>query len=227
MATGFFMRFPLTGLLRHSILASIASMAASAAWSMDVALAGLLPGRAVIVIDGGHPRTLAVGAKTAEGVKLLALENGAAVFEIEGKRQRLVLGEQSISSGGSGGGGASVTLTADRWGQFSTTGSVNGASVRFLVDTGASTVTLSANDAIRAGLDYHSNGEVVATSTANGIIAVWRVRGVTVRIGSITLHQVDVNVTESHMPSSLLGMSFLNRLEMKREGDTMILKQRY
>jgi aspartyl protease family protein len=197
-----------------------------AAWSADVALAGLLPGRAVIVVNGGNPRTIAVGSKTPDGIKLLAVENGAATFEIDGKRQRLVLGEQLVSSGGSGGGAATVTLTADVRGHFATNGSVNGSPVRFLVDTGASLVSMSVADAARAGIDYRK-GEMGAVSTANGIIRAWRVPGVTVQVGSITLHEVDVGVTEGSMPGALLGMSFLNRLEMKRDGDTMTLKKRY
>jgi aspartyl protease family protein len=198
----------------------------SVAWSADVALAGLLPGRAVIVVNGGNPRTLAVGSKTADGVKLLAIESGAAIFEIEGKRQRLVLGEQSVSSGGGSGGAATVTLTADGHGQFATNGSVNGSSMRFVVDTGATFVGLNASDATRAGIDYRK-GEQGSVSTANGVVRAWRVPGATVSLGEITLHQVDVMVTETSMPVALLGMSFLNRLEMKRDGDTMTLKKRY
>jgi len=202
----------------------MASLSMSAAWATDVALAGLLPGRAVVVVNGGNPRTLAVGSKTGD-VKLLAVESGAAVFEIDGKRHRLVLGDQMVSSGGSGGGSA-VTLTADGRGQFITSGSVNGAAMRFMVDTGATFVALSAGDAARAGIDYRK-GEMGAVGTANGVIRAWRVPGATVRLGDITLHQVDVSVSETSMPMALLGMSFLNRVEMKRDGDTMTLKKRY
>lgn len=211
--------------MRHSILALFASLTMSAAWSADVALAGLLPGRAVIVVNGGNPRTLMVGSKTADGVKLLSVESGAAIFEIEGKRHRLVLGEQTVSSGG-GGAGSAVTLMADGRGQFVTDGSVNGAAMRFMVDTGATFVALSAADAARAGIDYRK-GEAGAVGTANGVIRAWRVPGATVRLGDITLHQVDVSVSDTSMPFALLGMSFLNRVEMKREGDTMTLKKRY
>lgn len=198
----------------------------SAAWPADVALAGLSPGRAVVVVNGGNPRTLAVGAKTAGGIKLVAVEDGAAVFEIGGKRQRLVLGDQVVSSGTSGG-MAAVTLIADGRGQFLTQGSVNGAAMRFMVDTGASFVALSAADAGRAGIDYRGKGEMGLIATANGVIRGWKVPGATVRLGDIMLHEVEVTVSEASMPMALLGMSFLNRLEMKRDGDTMTLKRRY
>ena len=213
-------------LVRHSSAALAALIAIQPAFAADVSLAGLLPGRAVVVVNGGQPRTLAVGSKTADGVKLLAVEDGAAVFEIDGKKQRLVLGDHAVSSGSSGG-AAAVTLTADSRGQFVTQGSVNGASMRFMVDTGATFVSLSSGDAARAGIDYLGKGQPGASSTANGIIKVWKVPGNTVRLGDITLHEVEVTVNETNMPYVLLGMSFLNRLEMKRAGDTMTLKKRY
>lgn len=211
--------------LRHSS-ALLLALCAGAAGATDVALAGLLPGRAVLVVNGGNPRTLSVGARTAEGVKLVAVESGVAVVEIDGKKQRLVLGEHAVSSGGSGG-AATVTLTSDERGQFFSAGSVNGAPMRFMVDTGASFVALNANDAARAGIDYRNKGQPGVTSTANGLIRTWRVPGNTVRMGDITLHEVEVSVSEASMPITLLGMSFLNRLEMKRDGDTMTLKKRY
>lgn len=210
----------------HSIAAVVGLLAAGAAAATDVALAGLLPGRAVVVVNGGNPRTLSVGSKTPEGVKLLAVEEGAALFEIDGKKDRLVLGAHAVSSGGSGG-GSMVTLTADSRGQFITQGSVNGASVRFMVDTGATYVSLSANDAARAGIDYRNKGQLGQAATANGVIRSWKVPGNSVRLGDITLHEVEVTVQEGNMPWVLLGMSFLNRVEMKRDGDTMTLRKRY
>ncbi len=192
----------------------------------EVALAGLLPNRAVIVVNGGNPRTLAVGSKTADGVKLLAVEDGAATLEIDGKKQRLVLGEHAVASRASGG-AATATLTADSRGQFLTQGSVNGTAVRFMVDTGATFVALSAADAARAGIDYRGKGQAGAAATANGVIRSWKVPGNTVRVGDITLYEVDVAVTEAGMPFVLLGMSFLNRVEMRRDGDTMTLRKRY
>jgi aspartyl protease family protein len=225
MATGF-MRFPLARLAMHSIAVCAVLAAASSARATDVALAGLLPGRAVVVVNGGNPRTLAVGAKTPDGVKLLSVEQGAAVFEIDGKKERLVLGESAASSGGNVG-AAAVTLTANGRGQFITQGSVNGAAMNFMVDTGATYVALSAADAARANIDFRNKGQPGLIATANGTVRAWMVPGNTVHLGDITLNGIDVTVHESSMPFALLGMSFLNRLEMKRDGDTMTLKKRY
>lgn len=196
------------------------------AWTADVALAGLLPNRALVSIDGGVPRSLAVGA-SANGVKLVALEDGAAVFEIEGKRKRIALGSGAGVSAGTGTpGGAKVTLTADSRGHFVTHGSVNGATVRFLLDTGATSVALGAADAIRANLDFRK-GKPVTTMTANGTARAWVMTLHTVKVGEVTLNEVEATVMEHDMPVALLGMSFLNRVEMKRDGVTMTLTKRY
>jgi aspartyl protease family protein len=210
----------------HSIAAALfVALAASAAHATDVSVVGLFPGKAVVVVNGGAPRTIGVGAKTVEGVKLVAVEDGAAVLEFDGRRQRVAIGEQAVSSVSSDARPSEVTLTADGKGHFVTAGSVNGSSVRFVVDTGATLVSLSASDAVRAGIDYHK-GEPAMAMTANGLTRIWRVRLDQVKVGEITLHDVDAAVHAQDMPA-LLGMSFLNRMEMKRDGDTMTLRRRY
>lgn len=196
-----------------------------AACAAEIALVGLLPNKAVVVIDGGRARAMPVGS-AQNGVKLVSLEEGAAVFEIDGRRRRFVLGEHTVSNGGDDGSAATVTLTADGRGHFSTLGSINGASVRFLVDTGATLVSMGAADAVRANIDYRK-GQPAMTMTANGPTKVWRVTLNSVKLGSVTLHQVDAAVHEHDLPVTLLGMSFLNRMEMKRDGSTMTLKKRF
>lgn len=199
------------------------------AWSLgalaaDVALVGLLPGKALVVIDGGKRQTLAVGAATAEGVKLLALESGAAVFEIDGKSRRVALGQSVVSTPGAE--RPATTLIADSRGHFVVPGSINGVAMRFLVDTGATFISLGAADARRARIDA-SKGTPGMTMTANGPARVWRVRLESVKLGSITLRDVDASVHEQDMPVVLLGMSFLNRMEIHRDGSSMTLTQRY
>jgi aspartyl protease family protein len=199
------------------------------AWSLgalavDVALVGLLPGRAMVVIDGGKRQTVAVGAATTEGVKLVAIESGAAVFEIEGKRRRMQIGQSVVSSAKAE--RAGVTLIADGRGHFVTQGSINGASMRFLVDTGATFISLGAADARRARIDA-TKGTPGMTMTANGQARVWKVKLASVKLGNITLSDVDATVHEQDMPVVLLGMSFLNRMEIHRDGSSMTLMQRY
>ena len=226
MATGF-MTAGIARSVPHSIAAAlILAAAASAAHATDVSVAGIFPGKAVLVINGGAPRTIAVGAKSAEGVKLVAVDGAAATLEFDGKRHRLAVGEHALSSASRDAAQSAVTLTADGRGHFVTTGTVNGSSMRFVVDTGATLVSLGAADAARAGLDYRK-GEPGMAMTANGVAQVWRVKLTSLQVGDITLHDVDAAVHAQDLPLGLLGMSFLNRMEMKRDGDTMTLRKRF
>jgi aspartyl protease family protein len=195
-----------------------------AAQATDVALVGLLSGKAMVMIDGGKRQTLAVGATTAEGVKLLSVESGAAVFEIEGKRRRVQIGQSVVSAPGSE--RPATTLTADPRGHFITQGSINGTSMRFLVDTGATFISLGAADAKRARIDT-SQAETGMTMTANGPAKVWKVKLASVKLGNLSMSDVDATVHEQDMPVVLLGMSFLNRMEIRRDGLSMTLTQRF
>ncbi len=199
--------------------------AAPAAQGADVGLAGLFPGKALLTINGGPPRIVNVGATSEEGVKVLAIEGETATLEVDGKKRVLRVG-QNVAAQPSGSGAQLAVMTADSAGHFMTTGTINGSTVRFLVDTGASTISLGASDARRIGIDPR-RGQVAFTQTANGVTQVSRVKLDTVRVGDIVLNNVDAMVLQSDMPVTLLGMSFLNRMEMQRNGDTMTLKKRY
>ncbi len=190
----------------------------------DIALVGLLPGKALVVIDGGKRQTLAVGAKTEEGVKLLSIEPGAAVFEVDGKSRRIQIGQSVVSSASNE--KPVLSLIADARGHYTMQGSINGTSMNFLVDTGATFVSLGAADAKRAGIDPRK-GTPGITQTANGQTRVWKVRLNSVKIGSISLSNIDATVHEQDMPVVLLGMSFLNRMDIRRDGQSMTLTQRY
>ena len=189
-----------------------------------VTLVGLIGAKAIVVIDGGAPRTLAPGQKTAEGVMLLGTEKDAASFDIDGKKRTLRMGRAySAASPGK----QSVTLKADARGHFVTTGYINGGAVRFLVDTGATFVVLPVAEAKRLGINY-LQGERGRMQTANGVIAAYRVKLDTVKIGDVTVNNVDAAVSGNDaMGVSLLGMSFLNRMQMARDGQSMTLTKRY
>jgi aspartyl protease family protein len=210
-----------------SLILAVFLLAPQLAHPTDVNVVALTSGMAVVVIDGGKPRTLRVGDVTPEKVKLISATSEAAVFEIGGKRERLGMG-QSISVGGASSAAQRATIVGDVKGHFFTTATVNGVSIRFVVDTGATLVTISSADARRAGVQYLS-GQRVAMQTANGVVPAYRVKFDSVRLGEIVLHNVDGVVVEENAlgDAGLLGMSFLNRTEMKRESDTLTLTRRY
>jgi aspartyl protease family protein len=225
MATGF-MGVGRTKRSFHSIVVLLGLALVGPAQATDVALVGMYSGKALVIIDGGKPRTIPVGTRTPEGVKLMSLEEGAANFEIDGHNRRLTIGQHAVSAGSDSASSATATLTADANGHFITIGTINGAPTRFLVDTGATMVALSVADATRANVDYQ-RGEQAMVMTANGPVRVWRVVLNSVRVGDVVVNQVNASVQENNLPFALLGMSFLNRMEMKRDGSTMTLKKRF
>ena len=205
-------------------LAIIAGLWSVSAAATDVALVGLMSDKAMVVIDGGKRQTLALGGAVVEGVRLVGIESGAAIFEIDGKPRRVQIGQSVVSVAKSEKPG--VVLSADSQGHFIAPGSINGEPMRFLVDTGATLIALGAGDARRARIDL-AKATPGMTMTANGMARVWRVQLPTVKVGNITLHNVDATVHEKDLPVVLLGMSFLNRMEMRRDGPSLTLIQRY
>lgn len=214
--------------MRHlSATALVFLLAAGTALAADINIIALTAGKAVVKIDGGAVQTLTAGQVTAEGVKLVTADSESATFEVGGKRRTLGLG-QSISIGGGTASAQRATLIADSGGHFFTTATVNGVTLRFIVDTGATLVTLGSRDAQRMGINYLA-GPKVMLQTANGVAVAYRVKLDIVRLGDITLHNVDGVVAEGNAmgDTALLGMSFLNRLEMRRDGTTMTLTRRF
>ena len=205
---------------------AIVGSGAVVAQGAEVELAGVFGNKAVLIVDGGVPKTLAVGERTRDGLQLVEVSAGAAVIEVEGRRQKLALGAAPMRAEQSESTSSGVNLLADSRGHHFSAGSINGASVRFLVDTGASMVSLGMADARRAGIDYQ-RGRPGISETASGRVRVWQVRLDTVRLGDITLHGVDGVVHENDFPFVLLGMSFLSRMEMQHEGNRLILRKRF
>jgi aspartyl protease family protein len=189
-----------------------------------VGLAAVFGGRAVLTINGAAPRTLAVG-QSYNGVKLLAVQSDGVQVEIDGKRRSLRIGQNAVGASPSNE-NASAVLVADAQGHFQTVGSINGRPIRFLVDTGASLIGLSLADAKRLELDL-SRAKPGVSTTANGTMKVYRLTLNTVKVGDITLHNVEASVGAMDMPFALLGMSFLNRMKMERNGSTMTLIQQF
>jgi aspartyl protease family protein len=211
--------------LRLRELSIVFGMAVStSAGAVEVKVVGLFPNRAVVQIDGGPLQTLSTGQKTVEGVVLVSVEPDGATFEVDGRRVALGLSHARMKPGTAA---PSVKVAADEHGHFRTIGQVNGVAVQFAVDTGATFISFPANEARRIGLDY-LNGQKVAMNTANGIAPAYLIKLDTVRVGDITLNSVNAVVLERNGPPiALLGMSFLSRMDMRREGEIMTLTQRY
>jgi len=189
-----------------------------------VVLVGLFPNKALVQINGAAPSMLSPGQAPVEGVSLLSVTRDSATLQINGRRQTLAMGQGNHSPVGSS--RSTVTLAADSRGHFATEGQINGGTVRFVVDTGATLVSLSQTEARRLGIDAQ-RGDPVTLNTANGNVTARKVVLQSVRIGAISIGNVEAVVVDNLNMPALLGMSFLNRMDMRREGQVMTLTQRY
>ena len=109
--------------------------------------------------------------------------------------------------------GSIVEIEAENNGHFNAEAEINGRPIEVMIDTGATMVALSYEDAERAGILLNDADFTRAVSTANGIARVAPVTLDRVSIGNITVRDVPAAVAErGRMRTSLLGMSFLSRL---------------
>lgn len=208
-------------------LLALSLLLPQAAGAQSVALSGVLGSKALLVIDGGAPRALAAGDSLQE-VRVVQVSGDSAIIEIKGQRQTLRLGDAPVSIGRSSPGGPGsgrIVLRADSRGHFIDRGQINGKTMLYMVDTGASSVAIGRQDAERMGLPF-LKGQPVIMRTANGDAQGWRMRLDTVRIGDIEVHGVDAVIAPQPMPYVLLGNSFLSFFQMTRQGSEMVLERR-
>ena len=215
-------RFVRAGLGATSIVCGFAATAQS------VTMNGSLGTQKALLVIDGQPYAVAVGS-TVKGVRLLSLSGNQVEVEVGGARRTVLLSAGPVrmaGGGGSGGGGKEIVLTAGSDGHFQTLGQINGKSVTFLVDTGASMVGISQAEADRLGIDYKSSQRRGFAETANGRVPAYAVTLNSVRVGDVEVANVDAMIVPASMPHILLGNSFLMRFQMKRENDTMRLEKR-
>ncbi len=206
-------------------LLAVALLVSSSAAALDVSVVGLFPNKAVVQIEGGALRTIAVGQKARDDVTLLSVTRDSATFDIQGRRVELGVVSARRQARPVVEANYAEVQTNER-GDLVADGEVNGKPIRFVVDTGATLITLPAREASRLGLDYQS-GQKTMIATANGEVVAYRLKLATVRVGEMSVHDVDAVIAESNsLPIALLGMSFLNRVNMKREGSVMTLTKR-
>lgn len=204
-------------LLLPATLPSIAS-------ATDVAVVAVTPGRsAAVTIDGAPPITIGVGEAVGP-VTVLRADSDGARLRVDGIERTLPLVALE-SGGGHLPSMDTVTLGADGRGHFVADGTINGRRVRMLVDTGASLTTLSRSEADRIGLGYR-NGARARVSTANGFVEGWQTSLGSVGVGSVTVRNVEAMVLDTDLQIALLGMSFLDRFDLERQGSRLVLRRR-
>jgi aspartyl protease family protein len=213
-------------ILLMSLFAALSGTGAQAVESIRVL--GLFTNKAIVEIDGKR-RVLTVGQREKSGVKLISADSEQAVIEIDGVRNSYRLGAHTAlgTKFETPGPAASVQIYPDIAGMYSINGSIEGFPVRFLVDTGATLVSMNRNEAKRLGLDYKLTGTEGRASTASGVTRAYYLTLKRVKVGDIELRDVAAAVIDSdHPPDVLLGNSFLGRLDMQRDGQIMELRKK-
>lgn len=191
----------------------------------DILVLGLFKDMVILRVDGKQHK-LRTGEVTPEGIKLIAADSEQAVLEIEGRRKVYHLGSH-ISATFSVPEKAGAMIRPVN-GMYHVSGFINRQPVDFLVDTGASSIALNAKLARKLGINFRYEGEEGYSATASGYAKIYKLKLDSVQIGDIVVNNVDAAVLEGDFPTTaLLGMSFLNRVNMKREGEILILEKKW
>jgi aspartyl protease family protein len=120
-----------------------------------------------------------------------------------------------------------MKIYPDSLGMYYVKGKINGVATRFLVDTGATFVTLSGNHAKRLKIDYRK-GKYSSAQTASAVVPVWQIRLASVSIGGIELKNVEATVIAGEQPFDvLLGNSFLRHTRIQQAGAVLEIEKRY
>jgi aspartyl protease family protein len=186
----------------------------------------LFSGQAMVKVDGKR-RLLKRNKPSPEGLLLISASSKEAVIEYEGERKTYPLGSH-VSTNFSKPEQLSAKIWRDQSGSYTTVGTINGRTVNFLVDTGATAVAMYRSDAKRLGIQYRLEGKRISVSTANGTTPAYEVNLDRVQVGEITLYNVGGFVIDSNNSGEiLLGMTFLNRVTMEDQGSVLMLHSKF
>jgi len=191
----------------------------------DILVLGLFKDMAILRVDDKQYK-LRIGEASPEGIKLIAADSEQAVLEINGQRETYGLGTH-VSSSFSAPEKAGAIIRPNN-GMYQVSGFINRQPVDFLVDTGASSIAMNANQARKLGINFRYEGEEGYSSTASGYAKIYKLKLDSVQIGDIVVNNVEAAVLEGDFPTTaLLGMSFLNRVNMKRDGQLLMLEKKW
>ncbi|WXL27928.1 TIGR02281 family clan AA aspartic protease [Ectopseudomonas mendocina] len=192
----------------------------------QVRVVGLFPGAAVINVDGQR-KLVKVGQTGPGGVQVVSADSRGAVLRVDGVERSYSLSRE-YSDGYAGAQKKSLTIAKGVGGHYWIPGSVNGHTIHFLVDTGATSVALNEEQARRLGIDFRVSGQQLQVNTASGVVRGWKVSLDRIKVGEIEVLGVEGVVLEGGSPGeALLGMSFLSRVSWKVEQDALLLESKY
>lgn len=192
----------------------------------QIRVVGLFANAALLNVDGQRVM-LKVGRVGPHGLELLAADSATALILVEGREQSFALERDYAPGGYAEPQKQSVRLVRERDGHYHASGQINGRSLSFMLDTGATTIAISQAQADALGLDY-KRGTRVRISTASGEGWAWSIQLDSVSVSGIRQTMVPALVVPGSYPSqALLGMSFLNRLHWREEQGVLVLEAKY
>ena len=205
-----------------SFLLLISSTAINAIETLHVV--GLFPGKVVVSIDN-QQYVIRQGSEK-QGVKYIKLKGDDVVLEVNGVQSVYKMGS-AVSLSFQEFKTKKKTIYANKRGMFYTVGSINSHPIRLLIDTGATTVAMSSEQAKKLNIQYRLDGKETTARTASGIAKAYIVKLKKVKIGEISQSNVrGLVIVGSYPRQVLLGMSFMNRLKVEKNGDAMTLESR-
>ena len=209
------------------LLVLLSSLFCTIAYAIDkIEVQGLFANTAVLSIDG-NMRMLKVGEVSPEGVRLISADSNAAVLEIDGARKEYALGN-TVSTQFTERTERKERLHRDpSSGMYFARGRINSQPVKFMVDTGATSIAMSTGQAKQLGIRYKLIGSPTRVRTASGDTNAYSVNLKTVSVGEISQSNIEALVLEDKPDGPvLLGMSFLGRLGVEQTRTVMTLIQK-
>ncbi|SDJ95513.1 retropepsin-like aspartic protease family protein [Microbulbifer yueqingensis] len=208
----------------HRLLFCCLVLVPAPLWAQQVQLKALFGSSAMLEVDG-RQRLLKSGQTSPEGVRLLEANSKFARVKVGERVQKLTL-DAPVAARYARAEQTEVRLVADSRGHFSTDAWVNGRRVPVLVDTGATSIAFNYPTAKGLGLDL-DGAEPISVATANGVTRAYRVTLASVTVGGIKLHNIEATVHANEFPHiTLLGNSFLSRVDMEQQRGMLILRAR-
>lgn len=195
--------------------------------ALELKLNGISKDKAIALVNGKH-RVLRMGERSRDGLLLISVDKGSVTIDYQGQSREYRVG-QSIATQYNPAQSRVRQVRIERTltGMYETGGRINNVPVRMMVDTGATVVAMNALEAQRLGLDYRRVGRPGQVSTASGIETAYFLTLDSVDVGGIAVRNVAAWVLDGQFPQIiLLGMSFINRVQMENQGNSLVIKSR-
>ena len=210
--------------LRAAFVFLLLFTTAFAAQAAGVKVIALFSNKALLQV-GGQQKVVKAG-ETFEGVMLQSASGRGAVVVIDGETMTLGL-NQSIAGNFKKPNRDKVRIVPDAQGMYFVNGKINGTSIDFLVDTGATNVAMSGRQARALNIDF-KKGLRGQAQTAAAVVEVWQITLNSVSVGDIKLSNVTASVIAGNQPGQvLLGNSFLRHTDMHQADSALVIRKRY